>query len=455
MRTIHRKLRGFSLLEVVLSVSIMTILVYSVFTVFDRTMKALDSVFVGAHRYEQVQRFFNQVSKELISAQIGATEHGSGIGGVYDFIGGPHWIEFGTMVVEKMTIEEYIQKGVNALIAVPRKVHYYGARRINYNAMSNDPPPTSLFENHVFRLIPVDNLEQNLLWSTQGDATAPQPPVLLTGYTNLFIPRWLEQYQAQQMVTSGVDGLVPDHLFSIKEMMVCRALRFEYFYDVVTEVEEDGTKTIVQYCQDWWDSRLRYPSFTTDKTDPTETDYYYHYYDNLPDYHKGIFDERDRRYNPKSILFTTNELWLYENEPLMFRVFDNNNLSSDGYPRLFDTVTMTDDAGGTLSPSVPTPPPPNHYSLVKAEPAEDDPWFNKPPAMVKISVYLLDPSKALAYTINGKDGSLTWKSKAKPTVNATDLEKKEAYKGELFSMMVYMRNRSSSIASYKRDMVQE
>ncbi|MBN2145394.1 MAG: prepilin-type N-terminal cleavage/methylation domain-containing protein [Candidatus Aureabacteria bacterium] len=443
------KIQGFTLLEMILAMSILSILVYTVFIVFDRTMKALDSVFVGAHRYEQMQKFFNKICKELTSAQIGATEHGSGVGEVYDFMGGPHWIEFGTIVVEKMSIEEYIQKGVNALIAVPRKVHYYGSRRYNFNNLTGNPPPPTMFENHVFRLIPTDNLQSNFTWQPSGDINNPGTPYQYT--TMRPIPYWLEDYRNQELINYSLDGLVPDHLYSVKEMMVCRAIHFEYYYDVVEGIDTNGNKIITRYCQDWWDSRIRYPSFTTDMVNPTESDYYNHFYDNLSDYQIATIDERDHRYNEYSSgsgSFTSSELWLYQNAPISFRAFDNNNISTSSYPRLFSGTPITDEAGTPLDPANPA-----HYTLVNADPTEDDPWFNKPPAMIKISVYMLNPTKSLNY--NASTTTVVWYSKSSPSTPATEAELEEAYRGELFTMMLYMRNHSPSIASYKRDLIQE
>ena len=104
--SIKKNKQAFSLIEIVLSITILSIIIYSVFVVFDKTMEVLDDVFVGAQRYEQVKKFFDQISRELSSSLVGASEQGAGFEEVYTFKGGPYWIEFGTPVVEEISIED-------------------------------------------------------------------------------------------------------------------------------------------------------------------------------------------------------------------------------------------------------------------------------------------------------------------------------------------------------------
>lgn len=453
LSTFKKTRQGFSLIEIILSITILTIIIYSVFVVFDKTMQVLDEVFVGAQRYEQVKKFFDQISRELSSGLVGASEQGAGFEEVYTFKGGPYWIEFGTPVIEDLSIEDYIRKGVNQLESFPTKVHYFGARVSDYN--KEKELPSKLFETHLFRIIPKDNLHANLLYGLKYN-TSTQTYSLSTPPDPLYpVPLWLTSTQNQKgirnksnLTSSGLN----QYLQQIDEVLVCRAIKFRYHY---TLTDEEGVKT--EYSQDWWDSTLRYPYAGTGADPAAEN--FDSLYINPTDYFKRLevekshfylypgltaknYDEWDKAISREATeKYTFDERWVYENEPESFRAFAKN-LNPSNY--LFSSTSGLNKYNTF-----------NYKGLKTAKPGTTDPWFNKPPAFIDITVYLFDPPPtAPTYTESG--GTITeWYPELKSNELARRKKISETYRGETFSMTVYMRTHTSSVYHYQRDVVQE
>lgn len=460
--------RGFSLIEIILSITILSIIIYSIFVVFDKTMQVLDDVFVGAQRYEQVKKFFDQISRELSSALVGASEQGAGFEEVYTFTGGPYWIEFGTPVVEDLSIEDYIRKGVNQLEAFPTKVHYFGARVSEYNP--GKELPYKLFETHLFRIIPQNNLHGNLLYglkynsSTQTYSVAPPLDPLYP------VPLWLTSTQNQKgvrnknnLTSSGLSQCIRQ----IDEILICRAIKFRYHYFVTTLNGTNEEK--VEYSQDWWDSTLRYPYIGTgvdpgaenfDSLYSEPSDYFkrlevekshFYYFPGHPGFTIEKYDDWDksiRRGDMQQYLF--DESWLYENEPETFRAFAKNYKTIGSLKDSYPYYLFHSDSGFKFTS--------DNYRLKTLNPGSTDPWFNKPPAFIDITVYLFSPS-AIPPSYDEDYTSTKELQKWYPELGGDEIARRkkisETYRGETFTMSIYMRTHSSSVYHYQRDVVQE
>ena len=457
--SLKKNKKGFSLIEIVLSIAILSIIIYSVFVVFDKTMEVLDEVFVGAQRYEQVKKFFDQISRELSSGLVGASEQGAGFEEVYTFKGGPYWIEFGTPVIEDLSIEDYIRKGVNQLESFPTKVHYFGARVSEYN--KEKELPAKLFETHLFRIIPARNLHSNLLYGLKYNSSTQNYSLSTPSDTLYPVPLWLTSTQNQKGVrnktnitSSGLD----QYLQQIDEILVCRAIKFRYHY-ILTTLNTSNEEVKTEYSQDWWDSTLRYPYAGTGVDPAAEnfeslyaapTDYFKrveveksHFF-LYPGLTSKKYDEWDKEVARETTeKYTFDERWLYDNEPESFRAFAKNfkaigDLKDHSPYFLFDSPSFTDE----------------YRKLEPAKTGTTDPWFNKPPAFIDITVYLAaPPATAPTYTESG--GSITeWYPEIKDELTRRK-KISETYRGETFSMTIYMRTHTSSVYQYQRDVVQE
>lgn len=449
--SLYRKIKAFTLLEVMLSISILSIIVYSLFVVFNRTTEVMDEVFVGTHHYEQVMKFFEKLKTELTGAMVGATSNAEGVGEVYEFLGGPHWLEFGTMITNQYTIEDYIKKGVNQLIATPKKIHYFAAQNRTYDTLKGIPD--DLFKTHIFRIIPEGNLHKNVLAHYPSDtlgygSVSSNDPIVFYVLSNP-IPLWLEENAVQDFVLdvnniqaiNGAGQSLNNFISDITEVLMCRAIKFRYYYFVKSKDDET-----LLYSQDWWDSRIRYPHFTYTESNPTSQDIYEHYYSDVEtNVYKKDFDlERRRRLSSPDFKFHDSRL-LYGaesskktpgNEYEGFRSFDKE-FNNENY--LLKTELPFVKASDK-----------EMFRLAVLADGAEDPWFNKPPAMVEITLYMYDKSKgALAY--NTDTGIFKTKSGGNP--DSTEIS--NAYKGDVFSMLIYIRNSSSSISNYKRDLYQE
>lgn len=464
---------GFSLIEVMLSIAILSIIVYSVFVVFDRSIKVLDDIFVGAHRYEQVKVFFSQISKELSSALVGSTEQGAGFEEVYVFRGGPYWIEFGTPLLNESSIEDYIRKGVNMLEAAPTKLFYFGARNSTYNVNANvyaSDGPKQLFQTHIFRIIPVNNIHQNIVVNLSKSDYSEDFYIDASSWVAKYpVPVWLERpdYQSYAKTPAYFESSgLSKYYKNFSEVLMCRGIKFRYFYNFVSH---NGTKDeIREYSQDWWDSNMRYPF-----QGKTESDNFKILYSNPTDYFKAIESERARRFKDIYLApsatdawdqayytskwgtegWSYDERWQYENEPSSFRAFAKYDpLVTKGTTDyfLFDYLFSE-----------------NHFSedqrkLDYLVPGQPDPWFNKPPMFVEITVYLYDNNSILklsdsdVFMVKNVASSRFYPTISDSTNSSKKRNKlKEAYRGETFSLKVYMRTHSSSVYHYQKDLVQE
>ena len=422
--------KGFTLLEVMLSMVILTIIVYSVFTAFDKTMQVLDSTFTESYKYEQIRRFFDQITKEVVSSTIVESDE------YHYFKGGPHWIEFSTPLIEDLSVDDYIKTGVTGLFPTRRKVHYFSARISDYSEeykANTNKNLHLLFENHLFRLQPLGTFDDI------GKLTTNFTRYLIdedsAGYSSSYetFPYWLENLYLNNIVNSknGDAILNPDSadkVISITEMLSCRAIQFRYHY----QVREKTTGVIHDYYQDWWDSRIKYPSYNSNLSGEDLLNTVYTS-SNYSLYQDEVEEERKRRYGTSSLAntgeFTYNESWLYASETSNFIKFDQGNTYADP-----ENICQT--------------------GLVRSDPdSKYDPWFQKPPQKLEIIVYIFDknknklPTKSLTSEIKSL-GNFTTKS-------ITEVQLQDAYKGDVFSIIISIPTSSEYISNYYRDLVVE
>jgi prepilin-type N-terminal cleavage/methylation domain-containing protein len=350
--------RGFTLLEVMLSIIILSIIIYSLFIVFDRSISAMEGMFSRSYRFEKVKSFFETIRKELKSSVADQNEE------VFHFRGGPHWIEFGSPILKDVNILDFIKKGLNELEAENKKIHYFGA---------NIPDENGIPVTHVFRMIPLHESHLELMLRPKSNINLDSPAGTIENYEipddslDAAVNTWIESDPNAVKLLTKTNKFNISYLssvFSVRRVLVCRSLRFRYFYSYPfyedTTHKEDEEPTIKESSHDWWDSKIRFPTLSEDPATNyqrfiTETIL-------LSPLLDAIDIERDRRYksNPNDFAFH------YENEPPHFRPFGDNILALKPY---FDASQNQLDWGIELL---------------------EDPWFNRSPAFIEVSIILYD-----------------------------------------------------------------
>jgi len=408
---LHSRL-GFTILEVLLSVTIMTVIVYSLFIVFDNTLKVIDKIFVGAQKYESLRNFFENLRRELNSSVANKP------GELYRFRGGPHWIEFATPVIKSADdINTYLKQGVNQLTAEYHKIHYFGARP---SESATGEPSWIRYQLPIFRMeakldSPLGDPHHSFLVSLNGSEIEHPKYLKYSGKSYLpLVNKWLEKSEGRKTVHDW-DTIVDNPLqgyYDIRKVLDTRYLKFRYFYTVhyIEEVGVGKTKTSLkeEYSQDWWDSAIRYPVIDPDEYINFEEFFKDPLYTNNSDL-IAIEAERSNRY-AADLSYGDNSL--YEKEPYTFRAFAPKEDWTDKFK--FDQYTAA-----------------SYRSLVLGVELDDDPWLLAVPSSIEVSVTLFDLQEGSENITGG------------------------SYLGETFVMRIFLRANSKSVSGYQSNLLNE
>jgi hypothetical protein len=410
---------GFTILEVMLSVTILTMVVYSLFIVFDRSMLVIDKIFVNAHKYEVLKNFFENLRKELNSSVANKP------GELYRFRGGPHWIEFATPVIQSTDINEYIKLGINQLTAEYHKIQYFGARPDSDTTLpkwSKDPP-------YIFYQLPIFRMEANPS-SPEGD---PHKSFLAfiddkeglqfekDPEINPVVNHWYEKPKGRETVhdwnaKDGENSELLKPYYTIQKIMDARYLKFRYFYTVHYKeniLPPPEKFKLKEYSQDWWDSAIRYPTNSSNENENFKSFYNNSIYTGNADL-KAIERERNNRYSTGGKF---NENLAYQNEPDVFRAFAAEKWDEKFKLSKYDNVF--------------------YQSLVLGAELKQDPWLTIVPSSVEVSVTLFDRHKGLE------------------ALNMTEEENRNLYRGETFVMRIFLRAHSPSVTNYQSGLLNE